>query len=70
MGVCLHGYRRCLRAIYYVMRHESKIEREGQSRIKLYSHEEKDGSALDRGDSEVSTSRWGTEKRLSLWIDW
>jgi hypothetical protein len=48
------------------MRHESMIEREGQSRIKLHSHEEKDGSALDRGDSEVSTSDWG-QKSVSAY---
>lgn len=56
MGVCLGGHRRLLGAAGYVMRHESKIEREGQDRIKLHSHGERGSSALDRG-SVLSESR-------------
>lgn len=65
MGVCLGGHRRLLRTADLVMRHESKIEREGQDRIKLHSHEERDSSALDRGGSVLSESR-GERKAFQL----
>lgn len=64
-GVCLGWHRRLLRAAGYVMRHERKIEREGQNRIKLHSHEKKGGLALDRGGSELSESR-GERKAFQL----